>query len=73
MRSTQVTPGGIRVCGRKPLTGEELAAVDELAALVWQQEEVRYAALTPEQRAAEDKHRAEGVARLARIQARVRP
>ena len=72
MRSTQVTPGGIRVCGHQPLTDEELAAVDSIAAHVRAHDERRRAALSDEERAAEDAKRAEGQARLRRIQARVR-
>jgi hypothetical protein len=68
MRSTQVTPGGIRVCGHEPLTDRELAAVDELARLAAAAEDRRRARLTDEQRAAEDQRRAEGRARLERAQ-----
>jgi hypothetical protein len=61
-----VTPGGVRLCRvTKPPTAE-------LAAAVIRAEESRRAALTPEERAAEDAHRAEGRARLARLQARAR-
>jgi hypothetical protein len=68
-----VTPGGVRLCRvTKPPTAEAMAAVDELAAAVIRAEESRRAALTPEERAAEDAHRAEGRARLARLQARAR-
>lgn len=70
MRSVQVTPGGIRICGREELTAEELAAVDTLADLACQAEDRRRAALTPAQRAAEDGRRAEGQARLRRLQGR---
>jgi hypothetical protein len=72
VRSTQVTPGGIRVCGHQPLTAEELAAVDELARLVSIAEERRRAALSPEERAAEDARRAESAARLRCLQERAR-
>ncbi len=68
MRSVQITPGGIRVCGRAPLTAEELSAVDQLAEIVREQEEARRARLSPEERAAEDTRRAEGAARLRRLQ-----
>lgn len=70
MRSVQVTPGGIRVCGRAPLTAEELSAVDTLADLAAQQEQARLAALSPAERAADDARRAEGQARLRRLQRR---
>jgi hypothetical protein len=72
VRSTQFTPGGIRVCGRAPLTPAELDALDQLAALVVTGEENRRAALAPEQRDAEDAKRAEGQARLRRFQQRAR-
>lgn len=62
----QVTPGGIVVCVREPLTAEELAAVDSLAEVARRQEEARRAALTPEERA----DLAERHARLRRIQRR---
>lgn len=67
-RSTQVTPGGIRVCGHQPLTAEELDAVDQLAEAVREQEQRRRKRMTPAQRAAEDWKRTEGRARLARLQ-----
>lgn len=73
MRVARVTPGGVRVCGTRAPTDADLAAVDELAAAVIRHEEARRAALTPEQRAADDARRAEGAARLARLQARARP
>jgi hypothetical protein len=72
MRSTQHTPGGLRVCGHQPLTTDELAALDELARWVRAGEERRRAALTDAERAAEDTRRAEADARLARIQRRLR-
>jgi len=72
MRSTQVTPGGIRVCGTQALTPEELSALDELARLVQVAEENRRAALLPEERAAEDAERAAAQARLRRTQERAR-
>lgn len=72
MRSLQVTPGGIRVCGHAPLTAEELDAVDQLADAACRMEERRLAALSPEERAAEDARRAEGAARLRRLQQRAR-
>lgn len=65
MRTTQVTPGGIRVCGTGELTADELAAVDALGDWVKEREEARYAALSPEERAAEDE-------RHERVQARIR-
>jgi hypothetical protein len=71
-RSTQLTPGGIRVCGRAPLTAEELDALDQLADAVRRGEEIRRAALTDEERTAEDTKRAEGQARLRRAQKRAR-
>ena len=71
MRTTQVTPGGIRVCGRAELTAEELSAVDQLADIVREREDARRAALSPEERAAEDtRHRAiqeRIAARVARL------
>jgi hypothetical protein len=72
-RRPYITPGGIRVCGtdREP-TPQLLAAVDELAAAAIRAEETRRAALSPEQRAAEDTRRAEGAARLSRIRHRAR-
>lgn len=72
MRSTQLTPAGNRVCGVKPLTDAELAAVDALADLVRDTEERRRAALSPAARDTEDARRAEGRARLARLQERAR-
>jgi hypothetical protein len=66
-RSTQVTPGGVRVCGREPLTADELAAVDELARLAVEQRERQRAAMTPERRAADDARVAAGRARLERL------
>jgi hypothetical protein len=72
VRSTQITPGGIRVCGTQPLTAEELAAVDALPELVRRAEEERRAALTPAELAAEDARRVEGAARLTRLQRHAR-
>ncbi len=72
MRSVQVTPGGIRVCGQAALTPEELSAVDQLADIVRQQEDTRRAALTPEERAAEDLRQQEAEERRARLAARLR-
>jgi hypothetical protein len=72
VRSTQITPGGIRVCGTQPLTTEELAAVDALPELVRRAEEERRAALTPAELAAEDARHAEGAARLTRLQRHAR-
>jgi hypothetical protein len=73
MGRAYVTPGGVRLCRvTKPPAPEAMAAVDELAAAVIAADEARRAALTPEQLAAEDAHRAEGRARLARLQARAR-
>lgn len=68
VRSLQVTPGGIRVCGRQPLTDAELGAVDELADLAVRAEDRRRAALSPQARAADDEQRAAGRARLRRLQ-----
>lgn len=68
MSTVQRTPGGIRVCGHEPLTDEELAAVDALADAAVRMEEKRLAALSPEERAAEERKRAEGHARLRRLQ-----
>jgi hypothetical protein len=72
VRTTQVTPGGIRVCGRAELTAEELSAVDQLADIVCEQEEARRAALSPEERAAEDARRQAAEERRARLTARLR-
>lgn len=72
MRTTQVTPGGIRVCGKQPLTAEELSAVDEVADLARRQHEARRAALSPEERAAEDRRVSEGQERLRRLQRHAR-
>lgn len=72
MRSTQVTPGGIRVCGHQALTVEELSAVDELAEWVRTAEDNRRAALTPEERSAEDARRQAAEERRARLTARIR-
>lgn len=72
MRSTQVTPGGIRVCGTQELSAEELSALDELAEWVRTAEDNRRAALTPEERAAEDTRRQAAEERRARLTARLR-
>jgi hypothetical protein len=71
-RTTQFTPGGIRVCGAKPAPPEVLAALDELAAAVIRAEEARRAALPPAERAEEARRRAAGQERLARLQRRAR-
>lgn len=67
MRTTQVTPGGIRVCGTVDLTPEELAAVDALADAARRYEEARRAALSDEERAAEDEVRRRAEERRARF------
>lgn len=72
MRTTQVTPGGIRVCGHQTLTVEELAAVDELAEWVRTTEDNRRAALSPEERSAEDTRSQAAEERRARLTARLR-
>jgi hypothetical protein len=68
VRTTQTTPGGIRVCGHALLTAEELDAVDQLADAVREQQQRRRAGMTDAERAAEDWRRLEGQARLRRLQ-----
>jgi hypothetical protein len=68
----QVTPGGIRVCGRALLTAAELSALDELADAVRADEDRRYASLSPAERAAEDGRQEEAERRRRAISARLR-
>ena len=72
MRSTQFTPGGIRLCGTWEASPEVLAAVDELAAAVIRAEETRRAALSAEERSAEDARRKAAADRIAERTARLR-
>jgi len=72
VRSTQFTPGGIRLCGTREASPEVLAAVDELAAAVIRAEEARRAALSAEERSAEDARRKAAADRIAERTARLR-